>query len=46
MNYYTSSYHSMQTTLELRERKGMTLNMNHTWARNIDNSEIRYIQTS
>jgi hypothetical protein len=42
-NYYTSSYHALQTSLNLRSRHGMTLNVNHTWAHTIDNSELRYI---
>ncbi|HXJ42945.1 MAG TPA: hypothetical protein VNH18_26935, partial [Bryobacteraceae bacterium] len=42
-NYYTSSYNSMQTTLDLRARHGMSLSINHTWAHSIDNSEIRYL---
>jgi hypothetical protein len=42
-NYYTSSYNSMQTTLEMRPRNGMSLSINHTWAHSIDNSEVRYI---
>ncbi len=42
-NYFTSSYHALQTSLDLRSRHGMTLNINHTWAHTIDNSEVRYI---
>jgi len=42
-NYYTSSYNALQTTLEVRDWQGMTLNINHTWAHGLDNSEIRYI---
>jgi hypothetical protein len=42
-NYYTSSYNSMQTTLDLRARRGMSVSLNHTWAHSIDNSEIRYL---
>jgi hypothetical protein len=42
-NYFTSSYHALQTSLDLRSRHGMTLNVNHTWAHTIDNSEVRYI---
>ena len=42
-NYYTTSYLSWQTTLERRYRSGMTLNLNHTWAHALDNSEIRYV---
>jgi len=42
-NYYTSSYNALQTTLDVREWRGMTLNVNHTWAHGFDNSEIRYI---
>src|SRR5215831_1368837 len=43
INYFTSSYHALQTSLDLRSRYGMTLNINHTWAHTIDNSEVRYI---
>jgi len=43
MNYFTSSYHSLQTTLGFRYRYGMTLNVNHTWAHTIDNPEVRYL---
>jgi hypothetical protein len=41
-NYYTSSFNSMQTTLDMRLKKGMTISVNHTWAHSIDNSEVRY----
>jgi hypothetical protein len=42
-NYFTSSYHALQTSLDIRARHDMTLNVNHTWAHSIDNSEVRYI---
>jgi hypothetical protein len=42
-NYFTSSYLSWQTTLERRFNSGMTLNINHTWAHALDNSEQRYV---
>ncbi len=42
-NYYTSSYNALQTTLEVRDWRGMTLNVNHTWAHGLDNSELRYV---
>src|ERR1019366_1647057 len=42
-NYYTSSYNAFQTSLDVRQHHGMTLNMNYTWAHSIDNGEIRYI---
>jgi hypothetical protein len=41
-NYFTSSFNSMQTTLDMRLNKGLTLSVNHTWAHSIDNSEVRY----
>jgi hypothetical protein len=43
INYFTSSYHALQTSLNIRARHGMTFNVNHTWAHTIDNSEVRYI---
>jgi hypothetical protein len=42
-NYYTSSYNALQTSLDIREWRGITLNVNHTWAHALDNSELRYI---
>jgi Carboxypeptidase regulatory-like domain len=43
MNYFTSSYHAWQTSLDIRAHRGITMNFNHTWAHTIDNSEIRYL---
>ena len=45
MNYFTSSYNALQTSLSLRNRYGMVFTINHTWSHTIDDSEIRYYTT-
>jgi outer membrane receptor protein involved in Fe transport len=42
-NFYTSSYYALQTSLDMRARKGITMNINHTWGHTIDSAEIRYL---
>ena len=44
-NYFNSSFTSLQTTLSHPFRHGMVLTVNHTWAHQFDNSEVRYILT-
>jgi hypothetical protein len=42
-NYFNSNFTSLQTTLSHPFKHGMTLTVNHTWAHQFDNSEVRYV---
>ena len=42
-NYFNSNFTSLQTTLSHPFKNGMAITVNHTWAHQFDNSEVRYI---